>query len=127
MRRILSILTLALILLTLTACGATKGSIVIIENMNGSGCEINFSEWTDQNKCELSLNKNDELQVEIVCESGDIALSICGENGQNAYSGNGLETGVFTVTVFEADTYMIGIAGKSATGSIAIQSLSGKP
>ena len=126
MKRIIFILTLTVILLTLAACAAAKGSIIITENIYGTGCEIRFSEWTEQNKCELSLDKNDELQVEIVCESGDIALSICGKNGREAYTGNSLKSGIFTVKVSEADTYVINITGNHTTGSIVIKDLIGR-
>lgn len=124
MRRIVSILTFAVILLTHTACGVTKGSIIIKENIPVTGCEIEFSEWNAQNKCELSLNKNDELQVEIVCESGSVALDIRSKNGARAYMGNGLNTGIFTVKVPEASEYVIAIKGDNASGSIDIKNLS---
>jgi hypothetical protein len=124
MRRIVYILIFASILLTLNACSPTKGSIIIKENISGTGCEIEFSEWSGENKCELSLNKKDELQVVVSCTSGDIALSIRGKNGSEAYTGNGLDTITFTVKVPEADQYVIAINGRNATGSIEINNLS---
>ena len=123
MKRIIGLLTLTVMLVAFSACTAAKGSILITESLNGTACTMSFSEWTEQNKCELSLNKNDELNINIARESGDIALVIRGKNGKEAYTGSGLESGAFTVTVSEADTYVIKITGKGATGSIAVKKL----
>jgi hypothetical protein len=112
------------IIFTLTACTITKGSILIRENMKGTGCEIEFKEWSAQNKCNLSLNKNDTLQIEVVCESGEIGLAIRGKNGSEAYTGSGLDIGIFTVTVSEMDEYVIQISGKSANGKVVLKNLS---
>lgn len=126
MKRILSVIALIAIFLSLTACGAAKGSVSIEESANGSGCKIEFSQWSGSNKCELPLNKDDELQVEIVRDSGDIALTICGKNGSEAYTGKRLDTGMFTVKVSEAGECVVEITGKNATGSIAIENLASR-
>ncbi|PKM73498.1 MAG: hypothetical protein CVU91_04205 [Firmicutes bacterium HGW-Firmicutes-16] len=112
------------IILTLTACTITKGSIIIRENMQGTGCEMEFNQWSAQNKCNLFLNKDDTLQVEIVSESGGIDLEIFGKYGAEAYTGSGLDTGIFTVTVSEADEYIIQISGKRASGKVILKNLS---
>ena len=44
---------------------------------------MDFKEWSSQNKCELSLDKNDVLQVDIDREGGEIALVISGKTAAN--------------------------------------------
>jgi hypothetical protein len=124
MNKITAILALAGILLTLTACKATKGSIIIKENLSSTGCEMEFSEWSEENTYKLELNKKDELLIDIVCDSGSVALDISGKDGAEAYTGSGLKTGLFTVRVPEADVYVITVRGDVASGSIAVRRLS---
>jgi hypothetical protein len=87
---------------------------VILENPNGTGFTMDFKEWSSKNKCELSLNKGNVLQIEVDREDGEIALLISGKNGSEPYTGNNIESGIFTVTVSETDKYDIRIAGKKS-------------
>jgi len=119
---IILVLVIATVL-SVSACTAAKGSIVILENPNGSGFSMDFKNWTAQNKCQLSLNRGDVLQFEIVREEGEIALAVRGDKGSEPYTGNRVESGVFTVTVSETDEYLIGITGKNATGKVMVKVL----
>ncbi|NLX87394.1 MAG: hypothetical protein GXY97_09660 [Clostridiales bacterium] len=113
------------IIICISSCSAAKGSIVILENPNGTGFTMDFKKWSSKNKCELSLNKGDVLQIEIVHEAGKIALTVSGKNGSEPYTGNSLKTGVFTVTVSETDRYVIRITGKDATGKVIVKNVGG--
>ena len=116
------ILLLAIsIIFAVSACTASKGSIVILENPGGKGFTMDFKEWSSQNKCELSLNKRDVLQIEVIHEDGEIALAVSGKNGREPYTGNNLESGMFTVTISETDKYDIRITGKGATGKVTVK------
>jgi len=119
-RRIILPLVFAMII-AITACSTPKGSIVILENTNGTGFTMDFKEWSSSDKCELSLNKDDVLQVEVIREGGEIALEIRGKMGSEAYTGNHLESGVFTVKVSETDQYVIRITGKNASGKVIVK------
>lgn len=111
------------IIVSISACSAPKNSILILENPNGTGFIMDFKEWSSKNKCELSLNKGDVLQIEVVREGGKIALMVSGKNGSEPYTGNNLESGVFTVTVSETDKYAIRITGKNATGKVMVKNV----
>lgn len=82
---------------------------------------MDFKEWSSKNKCELSLNKGDVLQIEVVREDGEVGLTIRGENGTEPYTGNIRESIEFTVTVSETGTYTAYITGKNATGKITVK------
>ncbi|HHU05313.1 MAG TPA: hypothetical protein GXZ65_02370 [Clostridiales bacterium] len=118
------LLTIA-IALALSACSATKGSIVILESPNGEGFTMDFKEWSSNNKCRLSLNKGDSLQIEIDRKDGEIALTVSGKSGSEPYTGKSLKTGIFTVTVSETDDYEIIVAGENATGKVTVKNLGG--
>ena len=113
------------IIICISACSEAKGSIVILENPNGTGFTMDFKKWSSKNKCELSLNKGDVLQIEVVHEDGKIALTVSGRNGSEPYTGNSLKTGVFTVIVSETDRYVIRITGKDATGKVIVKNVGG--
>lgn len=124
MKKIASILAFCTILLTLTACGIPKEGIVIIESLSGKNCKMEFSEWSKQNKCELSLDSGDNVLIEVVCDTGNIDLSIKSRNGYEAYTGNGLKASRFTMTVNVTGEYIVAIKGENATGHIAFENLS---
>lgn len=111
------------IILMFSACSATTGSIVILEHPNGTGFVMDFKEWSSRSKYELSLNKGEVLQLDVTHEAGEINLKIRGKNGSEPYTGNELESGVFTVTVSEKDEYMILITGNEATGKIIVKNV----
>ncbi|WP_066640387.1 hypothetical protein [Desulfolucanica intricata] len=122
-RQIIFLPLVIAIIITISACTASKGSIVILENPNGKGFTMDFKEWSSKNKCELSLNKGDVLQFEVVREDGEIALIVSGKNGSEPYTGNDLRSGIFTVTVSESDKYDIRITGKDATGKVTVKNV----
>ncbi|HHW00218.1 MAG TPA: hypothetical protein GXX36_11755 [Clostridiaceae bacterium] len=109
------------IIIAFSACSAPKGSIVILEDPNGTGFTMDFKKWSSKDKCRLSLNEGDELQVEVVHEDGEIDLMINGKNGSEPYSGNDLKSIAFTVAVSETDEYDIRITGKDATGRVTVK------
>lgn len=113
------------IIIVISSCSEAKGSIVILENPSGAGFTMDFNKWSSKNKCELSLNKGDELQVEVNCKDGEITLTISGKNGSEPYTGNNLKSALFTVTVSETDEYVVRITGKNATGKVKVKNLGG--
>jgi hypothetical protein len=111
------------IMMTLMACSQAAGMIVILEKANGKVFTMEFNEFNAKNKCELSLMKDDELQIEVSCEEGEVALTISGKNGSEPYTGNGLQSGIFTVTVSETDEYVFKMTGGNATGKVTVKNL----
>jgi len=112
------------ILIAINACSVPKGGIVILEDTDGTGFTMDMKEWSSQNKCEMHLNKGDELRVEVSLEAGRIDMSITGKNGSEPYTGKDLEPFVFNVAVSETDTYVIRVAGKKATGKVIVKNVS---
>lgn len=110
-------------IVALSGCAAPKGGVVILKNPNGTEFTMEFNAWSAKNKCELSMEKDDELQIEVSRDGGAIALTISGKNGGEPYTGNDLESGIFTVTVSEKDEYVITVSGKNATGKVTVKNL----
>lgn len=121
-RKLTTGIVLAVILL-LSACTAPKGSIVILENPKGTGFTMDFTQFNAKSKCDLSLDDGDVLQVEVIRDSGSIALTVSGQNGEEPYTGNDLESGIFTIAVSETDEYVFQITGKDANGKIEVKNL----
>jgi hypothetical protein len=109
------------IIIVFSNCSASKGSIVILENPDGTGFTMDFKQWSSKNKCELSLKEGDVLQIEVEHEDGEIDLMIIGKKGNEPYEGNNLKSTTFTVTVSETDKYDIRITGKKATGKVTVK------
>ncbi|HRR89413.1 MAG TPA: hypothetical protein P5161_01350 [Eubacteriales bacterium] len=120
-QKIIFLSLLIVILIALSACSVPKGSIIILENPNGTGFTMDFKEWSSKDKCEISLNEGDVLQIEVFREGGKIALTVSGKNGSEPYTGNDLQSRKFTVTVHETDRYEIQITGKGATGKVIVK------
>jgi len=113
------------IIITFSACNAAKGSIVILEDGHGTGFTMDMKEFNSENKCELSLSRGDEVQVEFEHEDGRIIFSVNGKNGSEPYSGNCEESVKFTITVSESDDYVFKVKGEGATGKITVKNLAG--
>lgn len=111
---------MAAIVVAITACAAPKGSIVILEETDGSGFTMEFSQWSSKDSCKLSLKDGDVLKIEVDRQDGKIGLEVTGRNGSEPYTGSAVETGVFTVTVSDTDEYDIQITGKNASGKAAV-------
>ncbi|MGI6733228.1 MAG: hypothetical protein ACOX4J_09705 [Anaerovoracaceae bacterium] len=122
----LEVVVSLLLIYALSACAATEGSIVILEDGHGTGFTMNFEDFDSINKCELSLTQGDVLQVEVEREEGGIAFSVSGKNGSEPYTGNDMMPGIFTVTVSETDDYVFSITGNNATGKIRVKNLGPK-
>lgn len=118
--------TLVLVVLLLLASCKPTGSIVVVESLDGKEVAINFLEWNKQQEYKLYLQKGDVLQFIINREMGKIGLNVMGRNGSEPYTGNDVESGVFTVTVSETDDYVIFITGEDATGQIRIKRASNR-
>jgi len=122
-QRIIFLPLVIAIIIAVSACSASKGSIVILESPNGTGFTMDFKEWSSKNKCELSLNKGDVLQFEVARVSGEIDLVVSGKNGSEPYTGNDVRSGIFTITVSESDYYTVRITGKAATGMVKVKNV----
>lgn len=119
-KRLVVLLATAMLIFC-TAC--TSGSIIISENPNGKEVSIKFTVWSGKEQCRLTLDKNEEIQVEITRESGEIRLSIKDKDGTEIYSGNNPEINFFTLTVPDAGEYLIEITGKSANGEVLLKNI----
>ncbi|MEJ1730840.1 hypothetical protein SMA90_31415, partial [Escherichia coli] len=73
---------------------------------------MDFNNYNTENKCELPLTEGDVLQVEVEHEGGKIVFEVSGRNGSEPYEGNGLVSGIFTITISETDDYIFRIKGK---------------
>lgn len=124
-RKITAAALIAALMLT-TACLAQKGSIVILENIDGKVFRVNFNEWSEKGKCELNLKQDDVLQIEVARDDGEIGMTISGKGGSEPYTGNNLQSGIFTVTISETDDYVIRFTGENATGNVTITKLGDK-
>ena len=96
---------------------------MILEKPNGNGFTMDFRDWNSNNKCTLSLNKGDILQIEIACEEGEIELTVSGQNGSEPYTGNNLKSILFTVKVSERDNYDIRFTSTNATGKVTVKKM----
>jgi hypothetical protein len=74
-----------LLVLVFSACAVPEGSIVIVEDGHGSGFSMKFKDFNSENKCELSLNGGDVIQVEVEREGGGIAFLVSGRKGSEPY------------------------------------------
>ncbi len=117
-RVLVSVLILALVLM-LSSC-AGKGTVAIKETTLSRAFDISMKAWNGEEVVTLLLNAGDTVQVDIQCESGDIAMEMTGKKGSAPYSGKALSEMAFTVTVEETDTYTVTLKGNKATGEVSL-------
>jgi hypothetical protein len=93
--RLIALSLLTLVILITTSCAATKGSIVILEDPDGKGFVIDFSEWSASEECKMSLKKGDVLHFDVSRKEGEIALNLSGRNGSETLFGKRHKTRSF--------------------------------
>lgn len=108
------------VIIALTGCSATKGSIVIRDNTSETSCSMDFKDWSSNNKWEIYLSQGEQLKIEVDHAFGEIDLAIYGKNGSLVYMGSDLKSCMFTVTASDSDDYVIEICGIDATGSLSV-------
>jgi len=113
-------------LFLLSACAFVKGNIVVLKNKEETELTMELTAFNAGKECRLSLKERDTLQIDISLDSGSIGLEISGINGSQPYTGNDLESALFTVTVSETDEYVFRITGNGATGKVIITNLGNK-
>lgn len=89
-------------------------------NDTDTSMEMSYEKFSGERSKTVTLKANTEIKVEIVTNTGEIALSIVDEAGNKAYTGNTLKTGSFIVTVDKDTDYTIKIVTKSHEGSYKI-------
>ena len=121
---LVGLLVLVALVTVFSACAVTAGGILMNEQPFGAQFDISFQDWSAQDKCEMKLENGEAILVEIVRESGDLAMIIRGDNGSEPYTGRYLETGTFLLNVSESDNYVIYLEGEHACGEIVLKRVS---
>jgi len=106
----------------LTACESMGGTMT--EKNDDTVYSLEFASLTAERTHDFALERGDALWVEIAHRSGDIRLSIRGENGEEAYTGNRLSACSFSVSVPQAGSYRVTVVTEKAEGSIRIERIS---
>lgn len=109
-----------LMLLLLSGCWSSKGSVVILEKPGNTQFDVSFDKWSEQSKCEMSLNQGDEVRVEVALESGELDLSMRGKKGSEPYTGNDIKEIAFTVKADATDEYVFTFSGAKASGIMTL-------
>jgi len=89
-------------------------------NDTDTSMEMSYDKFSGERSKTVTLKANTEINVDIVTNTGEIALSIVDEEGNKAYTGNVLKTGSFSVTVDKDTDYTIKVVTKSHEGSYKI-------
>ena len=107
-----------LLALCLTACESPRGTLK--EKADDTTYAIEFAGLTAERTYMWSLSQGDTLHVEINHRSGDIRLDIQSETGTEAYTGNRLTSGFFTVGIPETGAYRVTVSTQNAEGAVLI-------
>ncbi len=103
----------------LIAC--SNGKIEITEDEDHLGFRFELIDFDSTSQFNLDLTLGDVVQFEITHEKGVINLKLNDSNGSETYMGNNLETRIFTVIVYQTDTYTFTVKGLIATGKVIVR------
>lgn len=103
----------------LTACESSQGTMT--EKADDKTCALEFAGLTAERTYHWTLQQGDTLQVRLDRRSGNIRLDIRGENGTEAYTGNGMTSCFFAVGISETDTYLVTVSTQNAEGAVRIE------
>lgn len=121
-RRLL--MPMLIIMLALLVCGCTRGSFTVTqatEISTSTRMSMSHKRFSGFKETSFKVQEGETITVraEITTEAGSLNAWIGkdGEAGAKAYQGNDIPTSEFTVTLFDAGTYTIHVAGEKHQGS----------
>lgn len=123
---------LLIVLLAVVACagiavgvyqGTHRSGSVYSSVSNEDRYELTFDRLNTQLTHTYALSAGDSVQVAIDRKGGRLDVRI-GQTGVSPiYTGNGADTGCFTVTVGETGDYVLSVQGRAAEGSVVFSIL----
>jgi len=108
------------------AAGITLGYISghgVFEGQSDKGDDCYRLEFTKMNGTDsnvMALYEGAELVFDFDLTRGSFGVTVVSEGGEKIYSGSGLKSGGFSVTVPEAGSYTVTVTAKHAAGYIHI-------
>lgn len=118
MKKVLLIVcTLALITISLTACGTKfDGSRI----GNDSEFIMEYSVLNTMDTQELIAESGDTISAKIVVNKGSLSIKIQRDGEEPVYESDGIsESNEFDVEIDEGGTYTVEVTGKKAKGSVS--------
>lgn len=117
MKKMFILIFVLLIILSLTGCSLTKfdGS----RTGNDSQLIMDFKVLNTTDYQLLKLEQEDIVNVEIVCDSGQLNIVVQKEDDEPIYNGESIPTSSFQIVIPESGTYKFLVTGKKAKGSIS--------
>ncbi|MGM9640880.1 MAG: hypothetical protein ACI3V3_05890 [Faecousia sp.] len=121
MKRILCLVLCALMLVNFSGCRSKSACFTYrsIENQNDHSFSMRYETFDGTKEYTIRVHDGQTLavKVEIVTESGSLALTIAQKGEEPAYMGNDLQTTGFTVYLKEAGTYRVTLTADEHSGS----------
>lgn len=109
------------LLMLLTGCTCSSYTTVMsVESRNSHSFSMEYSKFDGTKVYTISADaERTAVDVEIVTDSGDLAITIAKEGQEPVYTGNHLPTTDFTVYLTEAGAYIVTLSAKEHRGSVA--------
>ena len=104
----------------LTSCG-TEPTFNGSRTSDGTNFFMEYCILNRMESQDLEMKEGDIIDVEIVSDSGNLAVTIQKGDEDPIYSGNELPTSSFSVGVPKEGTYTITVTGKKAKGSVSFR------
>ena len=114
------LVTITLLVAALTGCG-NNSTFDGSKTGDADHFDIEFATLNTSFTHDLELTEGDSLDVSIVKEAGDIALTIQCGNEDPVYRGNGIDSSEFKVGINESGVYTITVSGKKAKGHVVVK------
>lgn len=117
-RKLLVLLTAALLMITMTGLsGCVQASVGVSMNADENKFILEFRSLNTSKYHTFELAAGDEIEAEIVLESGDVYVSV--QKGKDApvYEGAKPPSGTFRIRITDGGAYRITVTGNGAKGS----------
>jgi hypothetical protein len=122
-KKVFYIILLVFLSLLFTACPySSKTTVLSIENNTPTSAEMSYKDFngTINRDIVVSSGETCEVSFQITTESGNLNLSLTGQDGNEQYKGSNVTTSNFSVTLTAPQTYTLTIKGDHHSGSYKI-------
>lgn len=115
MRKIITILSVVLFIISLTACspkfnGSSTG--------NDTQFIMEYSVLNTSDYRNMTLQSGDIINTSIVSNSGNVSIKVQNSAGEIIYSDEDIPTSDFEIVIPKDDTYKFTVTGNHAKGSV---------
>lgn len=114
-------MALLMITMMITISGCVQASVGVVRNADENKFVLEYKTLNTSEYHTFKLAAGDEIEAEIIRESGDISVTVQKGKDDPIYEGVAPPSGAFRIGITESGNYRVTVTGNGAKGSARFQ------